>query len=55
VKNRLEWRLTRSDRHGIRKLRFGQVETDLVYDGNGTVSVKASAPYMLVINGKKSR
>lgn len=53
VRNRLAWRLARSDRHGIRKLRFGQISTDVIYDGNGTVNVTADKPYKLVINGKE--
>jgi hypothetical protein len=53
VRNRLAWRLARSDRHGIRKLRFGSITTDVIYDGNGQVSVTADKPYMLVINGQE--
>jgi glycogen debranching enzyme len=49
--DRLDWRLVRPDRHGIRRLRFGQVTTDVLYDGDGTVSVTADRPYTLVING----
>jgi neutral trehalase len=53
VRNRLAWRLARTDRHGIRKLRFGQITTDVIYDGNGTINVTADKPYKLVINGKE--
>jgi hypothetical protein len=49
--NRLEWRLARNDPHGIRRLRFGAITADVIYDGNETVSVKADAPFTLVING----
>ena len=50
--NRLDWRLVRGDRHGIRKLSFGQVTTDVIYDGKGQVSVTTNKPYKLVINGQ---
>jgi hypothetical protein len=53
ARNRLHWRLARTDRHGIRKLRFGQITTDVIYDGNGQVSVTADKPYRLVINGQE--
>ncbi len=49
--NRLDWQLARTDRHGIKKLRFGQVTTDVIYDGNDTVNVATDKPYILVING----
>ena len=53
ARNRLDWRLVRTDRHGIRKLRFGQITTDVIFDGNGQVSVTADKPYQLVINGQE--
>lgn len=53
ARNRLEWRLTRTDRHGIRRLHFGQTRTDVIYEGNGQVSVTADNPYTLVINGRE--
>jgi len=53
ARNRLHWRLARTDRHGIRKLRFGQITTDVIYDGNGQVSVTTDKPYSLVINGQE--
>lgn len=51
VRNRLDWRLARTDRHGIERLHFGNITTDVVYDGNGTVTVKSDEPYTLVVNG----
>ena len=51
VNSRLDWHLTRSDRHGIRHLRFGKITADLLYDGNGIVTVNANAPFTLFING----
>jgi hypothetical protein len=50
---RLDWRLSRQDRHGIRKLRFGDITTDVIYDGKGKVSVTTDKPYVLVINGRE--
>ena len=38
-------------RHGIRNLRFGDIVTDIVFDGKGTVSVTSNASYSLIING----
>ncbi len=55
VRNRLEWHLTRHDRHGIQRLNFGLVTADLIYDGNGTVDVKSDVPFTLVINGKEQK
>ena len=51
LENRVEWRLYRPGRHGIKKLKFADVQTDILYDGQGTVTVQSSAPYTLVING----
>jgi glycogen debranching enzyme len=51
VRNQLEWHVTRTDRHGINHLSFGKIDTDLLYDGKGTVIVQANAPYVLIING----
>jgi hypothetical protein len=51
VGNQLERYVTRTDRHGIKHLNFGRIDTDLLYDGNGAVIVHANAPYMLMING----
>lgn len=53
ARNRLVWRLTRTDRHGIRKLRIGQTTTDVIYDGQGQVDVTTDKPYTLVINGEE--
>ena len=38
-------------RHGIRNLRFGDIVTDIDFDGKGTVSVTSNASYSLIING----
>lgn len=49
--NRVEWRLHQSGRHGIRRLCFGNVRTDIVVDGQNAVEVQSNLPYSLVING----
>jgi glycogen debranching enzyme len=51
---RVEWRLHHAQRHGIRNLRFGDVTTDILYDGHGHVTVTTNAPYTLIINGQSS-
>lgn len=48
----VRWRLTRPGEIGLKKLRFGGITTDLVHDGKGTVHVKSTAAYLLVINGQ---
>lgn len=48
---RVEWRLHQQERHGINNFKFGDIVTDLLYDGIGTVTVSSNAPYDLVING----
>lgn len=55
VRNKLIWRLTRTDKHGIRKLTFGNITTDVVYDGKSKVSVTSDMPYTLKINGESFR
>lgn len=54
VRNTLVWNLRLAEPHGINHLRFGaKVSTDIVYDGGGKVTVKATAPYKLIINGEQ--
>ena len=48
---RIEWRLHQATRHGIRNLRFGNIITDIIYDGKNTVTVTSNTSYTLVING----
>ena len=48
----VRWRLKKNKgRHGIRNLRFGDIVTDIVFNGEGTVSVTSNASYSLIING----
>jgi glycogen debranching enzyme len=51
VAKRVEWRKHRDGRHGIRRLRFGDVTADIVADGN-TVDVRSSGPFTLAVNGR---
>jgi neutral trehalase len=53
VRNTLNWNLRLAEPHGINRLRFGAITTDLAYDGKGTVTVKSDKPYTLVVNGAK--
>ncbi|MBO4341233.1 MAG: alpha,alpha-trehalase [Bacteroidales bacterium] len=46
----VRWNLHQSCRHGIKKLSFGSITTDIIYD-DGTVSVVTNKPYTLYING----
>lgn len=50
--NRVVWRSTSSKRHGIEGLRFGDVVTSLVREGD-MVHVESNAEYSLVMNGKE--
>ena len=52
VRNNLQWNLHLAEPHGIRRLSFGDVTADLLYDGKGKVKVESTAPFTLVINGK---
>ena len=52
--NRVVWHNTSDRRHGVTGLRFGDVETSLIREGN-MVYVESNAPYQLSINGKEYR
>ncbi|MEN9361969.1 MAG: hypothetical protein RL095_3504 [Verrucomicrobiota bacterium] len=51
VRHRLSWRLHLREAHGIRRLRFGEVKADLLYDGAGHVDIQCDKPFTLVLNG----
>lgn len=53
VTRTIHWDLHQPGRHGIQKLRFADITTDIVFDGQTTVDVVTDKPYTLVINGKK--
>ena len=46
------WNLHQTCRHGIRKLTFGEITTDILYEG-GEVRVRSDKPYTLIINGTR--
>ena len=48
----VKWRLHRTKRHGIKRLRFGMILTDLLYE-DGNIDVQASESYLLVVNGEE--
>lgn len=50
----LTWDLDHDNgRHGIERLRFGDITTSLLYDpATGTVTVTSDAPYTLRLNGR---
>lgn len=47
----IRWRKHRKGRHGIKRLRFGGIVTDIVADA-GEIRVKSNADYTLEINGE---
>lgn len=52
--NRIVWRTDNISRHGIRNLRFGNITTTLICEGN-TIIAESTAPYTLVVNGVEYR
>ena len=50
--NRVAWNLHWPEKHGIKRLSFGSVRTDIVYE-NGTVTATTNEAYTLVINGEE--
>ena len=50
--NRIVWRTNTTSRHGIENLRFGNVTTTLIREGN-TITIESTAPYVLIVNGEK--
>jgi hypothetical protein len=48
----LHWNLRLAEPHGIRRLRFGAVTADLLYDGKSAVTVHSNAPFDLTINAR---
>ena len=47
---KIEWRLHQDTRHGINNLKFGSITTNIIFDGERTITVKSTAPYTLVVN-----
>lgn len=52
IKKQVIWRKRRKGRYGIRGLKFGGVEADIIGD-NGIIEVKASKEFSLIVNDKK--
>lgn len=52
ARREVRWRLRpEKGRHGIRRLAFGPVTTDIVFDGKRSIAVRSSVPYTLYVNG----
>ena len=47
----VKWNLHQKGRHGIKNLKFGDIETSIVYD-KGKVSANSNKPYTLIINDR---
>ena len=50
--NTVVWRSTGNGRHGIERLRFGDIVTTLVRESK-RIDVESNAGYRLVLNGKE--
>lgn len=50
----VRWDILYEGKVGLQRLRFGDIETDLICD-NGEVRISANKPYTLILNGKKIR
>ena len=48
---KIEWRLHQKGRHGVTHFRFGDIVTDIVFDGKKTIAVQSNKPYTLIVNG----
>ena len=52
----VRWDIRHDCRHGLNNLTFGDTTTDLLYDpAASTVTVRSTAPYRLILNGKTHR
>lgn len=52
VRREVRWRLRpEKGMHGIRRLAFGPVTTDIVFDGKRSIDVRSTGPYTLYVNG----
>jgi hypothetical protein len=50
---RVSWHVHQDKRHGLRNLRFGDLDVDLISDGDGNLSVASNGPFTLVLNGEE--
>lgn len=55
LQRKVVWSLKKKNgTHGLRRLRFGNVTTDILYrDTDKRIEVESNEPYTLVVNGKK--
>jgi len=49
---RVQWRLHWPSKHGVKRLKFGGIEADIMYE-SGTVTVNSTGDFTLVINGEE--
>lgn len=49
VHNKIEWNLHHNSRHGIQRLKFGDITTDIMYENN-MITVKSNGSYSLYVN-----
>lgn len=47
----VKWKKVRTDKHGIRRLKFGTVITDIIAVGN-KIEISSNEKYKLIVNGK---
>ncbi|HPR83573.1 MAG TPA: trehalase family glycosidase [Pontiellaceae bacterium] len=51
LERKVDWRLYQTTKHGLKHLRFGGIDTDIIYNGKNAVVVTSNSEYTLVING----
>jgi len=49
-KNEVHWNLHLTARHGIKRLKFGDIQTDILYENN-QININSNKRYKLIING----
>ncbi|MHA1147315.1 MAG: MGH1-like glycoside hydrolase domain-containing protein [Promethearchaeota archaeon] len=50
----IKWNLYRKKTHGIKRLRFGEIITNIIYDA-GRIKINTNKAFTLIINGKEFR
>lgn len=50
--NTVKWHKTRTDKHGVKRLKFGTITTDIIFDRK-QIKVTSNAPYLLVVNDQQ--
>ncbi|MBP5543036.1 MAG: hypothetical protein ILM98_03095 [Kiritimatiellae bacterium] len=51
LRRRIEWRLHRADRHGVRHLHFDGGTVSLVFNGASAIEAETDVPFTLCVNG----